>query len=398
MRTNEELFLDALAASLRNQSVSWTEELDAQEWKSLFRMAQVHRVLPLIFGAVYDCPAARMADPAIFAPIRQSVRQMVMLQTMKTDAFLRLLPRLMQAGVTPLVVKGLVCRDLYPNPDWRMSGDEDLCIPPEQFATCDAAMTDFGMTAQGAKDGYEVPYRMAGSPLYIELHKHLFPPESDAYGDWNRFFDDLHTRAVVREIQGVPVPTLAETDHLFYLICHSLKHFLHSGVGIRQVCDICLFARANAQRIDWLRLRENCRSIRAEKFAAGLFAIGRRHLGLEVPDFAEAEVDEAPLLADILDAGIYGDGSMSRKHSSTVTLRAASGKRKSVLASLFPPASQLQGRYPYLSDKPYLLPVAWAQRLAKYRKEAPKGGASEALEIGARRVELLKTYGIVDDK
>lgn len=32
------------------------------------------------------------------------------------------------------------------------------------------------------------------------------------------------------------------SDHLFYLICHALKHFYHSGFGIRQVCDILLFA------------------------------------------------------------------------------------------------------------------------------------------------------------
>ena len=44
-----------------------------------------------------------------------------------------LFDKMRQNELTPLIVKGIVCRDLYPNPDLRTSNDEDLYIPRDQF-------------------------------------------------------------------------------------------------------------------------------------------------------------------------------------------------------------------------------------------------------------------------
>jgi hypothetical protein len=92
---------------------------------------------------------------------------------------------------------------------------------------------------------------------------------------------------------------------------------------------------------------------------------------------------------------------MSRKHSSNITLEAMTapkngGRSNSLRASLFPPAEKLEGRYPYLREKPWLLPVAWFSRMGSYLKESPTGNsASEALKIGQERVKLLKYYNIL---
>ena len=37
----------------------------------------------------------------------------------------------------------------------------------------------------------EVPYTKGGSPLYIELHRHLFDSAEDAHDELNHFFADL---------------------------------------------------------------------------------------------------------------------------------------------------------------------------------------------------------------
>ena len=65
---------------------------------------------------------------------------------------------------------------------------------------------------------------------------------------------------------------------------------------------------------------------------------------------------------------------------------------------MFPSAKKLEGRYPYLKKYPILLPVAWIDRILKYRKEtAVDGGndAAESVKIGNQRIELLKKYGII---
>ncbi|MGN1014466.1 MAG: nucleotidyltransferase family protein [Butyricicoccus sp.] len=415
MDVKYDLFLPALNAALQNETVSWEMELTTQDWLALFHEASTHRVLPMIYEAVYRCPAARSLDPQSATQMKRQIIHAVTVQTRRTHEFLSLFRHLREAGIQPLVVKGIVCRSLYPNPDHRMSADEDILIPPEQFERCHQAMLDYGMQlsdpAQDIRTAYEVPYRKPGSPLYIELHKSLFPPESDAYGDFNRFFEGAQSRAVSLWMNETDVVTMEYTDHLFYLICHALKHFLHSGFGIRQVCDIVLFANAYGRQIDWARVLRQCREIHADLFSAALFQIGRNDLTFDPEkacypeEWLRIRVDERMMLADLLDAGIYGGGTMSRKHSSNITLNAVSAQKAggkfgtSVLKTIFPPVKSLKGRYPYLEKHPYLLPVAWCSRIRNYHQETSKSrdnDAAEAVAIGSRRVELLKQYHILD--
>lgn len=412
MKQQDELFLQALAAALKHEKTAWETAFPAQDWLGLFECAEKHHVLPMIYEAVYDCPAARELDPAFLLPFKRRTIQQVTLQAIKTGAFLQLYAHLQKAGIRPLVVKGIVCRALYPDPDARVSGDEDVWVQPEQFSACHEALLAFGMQpAEPEKDietAYEVAYGKPGSPLYIELHKSLFPPDSEAYGDLNRFFAGAHDRADVVSVQGAAVSTLNSTDHLFYLICHAFKHFLHSGFGIRQVCDIALFANAYGDGIDWPRLLAQCTEIHAEKFTAALFHIGEKYLGFSPekaclpPQWTEIAVDETALLEDLLSGGVYGAADRNRLHSSTITLNAMAAQKqggkakRNVLKTVFPSAKALSGRYPYLKKYPFLLPAAWGDRLLKYRKETAAGnGAAESIRIGSQRIELMKQYGIL---
>ena len=407
-------FLEALNAALRSQTVDWEAPLSDGEWSGLFQLARIHSVLPLIYEAVFRCPAAQRLDPALLRPYKEQAVQTAVLQTVRTRDFLRLEQGLKAGGVTPLVVKGLICRELYPRPDLRPSGDEDILIPPGQFSACHRAMTARGLEPlepEGDPEAaHEIPYGKRDGTLRIELHKALFPPESEAYGDWNRFFDGVFDRAVTETVQGVSVPTLGYTDHLFYLICHAFKHFLHSGFGIRQVCDIVLFANAHGDSVDWAAILSRCRELHAELFTAALFQIGWKYLNFDPEracypaEWRAIRVDEAPLLEDLLSGGIYGAADLSRKHSSGITLNAVAEDKKGgkkgrpLLKTVFPSAKSLERRYPYLKGRPYLLPAAWISRMVHYGKELKSDSnsrASEAIQIGNRRLRLLRQYGVI---
>lgn len=410
MERKMELFMQAMEAALKNSEVSWGTEVEPETLMWILRLAQTHRVLPMVYQAVGKSPGLREADGASVAWMHRATRQMIVLQSRKNAEFMPLLEKLQNAGLQPILVKGIICRRLYPNPDYRLSTDEDIWIPPEQFEACHRILTGLGLSApKSGLDSYEVPYRGNGSALYLEIHKTLFPAGNEAYGDLNRFFDNARSRAIT--VDGVP--TLCPTDHMLYLICHAFKHFLHSGFGIRQVCDMILYANAFGPEIDWLLLLERCRQIRAEQFAAGLFRIGRKYLGFSLEksryplQWQAIYVDESPLLEDILLSGVYGGAEKTRLHSSNITLQAVvnqkQGNRRKdgVVKSLFPDSKSLEKRYPYLKTNPLLLPVAWADRILRYGKEsaAPGGNrATDSVRVGKERVELLKKYGILDKK
>ena len=189
---------------------------------------------------------------------------------------------------------------------------------PEEFPRYHRAMLDYGLElvnpVEDIARSHEVAYQNKEKHLYIEVHKTPFPPDSGAYGDLNTLFAGVLDRHMTVTIYGQQFETLAPTDHMLYLICHAYKHFLHSGVGIRQVADMALFANAYGGDIDWEHIYRACRSVNIETFTAALLQIAHKYLTMNtIPDaFTVIEVDEQPLLEDILSGG-YARISVPRK-------------------------------------------------------------------------------------
>jgi hypothetical protein len=340
---------------------------------------------------------------ALFAVTKQQVIGQVLNQTMRSAEFSDLYHKLRSAGLHPIVVKGQLCSRLYPLKDHRISADDDLLIPDGEFMACHEQLLTNGLTTDTPVDELatadEVSYTKNGSPLYIELHRHLFDSAEDAHDELNHFFTDIN-----------PVETdgflaMPPHEHLLYLILHAYKHFVRSGIGLRQFCDIGLWARAYHVEIDWQRLHEQCESVHAATFAAAAFRIARDYLGIDfdLPTPWDGGIDVEPLLHDSLCGGVYGSNDLTRLHSSTVTLNAVkasrTGEKSSVLRTVFPKREYLERRYPYLKKRPYLLPVAWVQRIAHYASEKRSGAGSSAsgsIKLAKERIELMKRYDIIE--
>ena len=372
------------------------------DWPAVFALAGQQKLLPIVFEAVRKSPAAA-ENAALFAAVKQQVIAQVLHQTVRASEFAALYQTLRAAGLHPVVVKGQLCSRLYPQTDHRISADDDILIPDGEFFACHEQLLANGLTTDTPADELptadEVSYTKNGSPLYIELHRHLFDSAEDAHDELNHFFADLNPV----EIDGFWA--MPPHEHLLYLLLHAYKHFVRSGIGLRQFCDIGLWARAYHSEIDWQRLHEQCESVHAATFAAAAFCIAREYLGIEFDLAApwDASIDVEPLLHDTLCGGVYGSNDLTRLHSSTVTLNAVkasrTGEKSSVLRTVFPKREYLEHRYPYLKKRPYLLPVAWAQRLAHYAGEKKTGAdssASGSIKLARERIELMKRYGIMD--
>lgn len=396
--TTETQFLHIAKAAISGGDLP-AEKVD---WPAIFTLANQQKLLPIVFEAVRKMPAAE-ENVALFAVTKQQVIGQVLNQTVRSAEFSDLYHKLRSAGLHPIVVKGQLCSRLYPLKDHRISADDDLYIPDAEFMACHEQLLANGLTSDTPVDELatadEVSYTKNGRPLYIELHRHLFDSAEDAHDELNHFFADLNPV----EMDGLL--TMPPHEHLLYLLLHAYKHFVRSGIGLRQFCDIGLWARAYHGEIDWQRLREQCESVHAATFAAAAFHIAGDYLGIEfdLPAPWDGSIDVEPLLHDSLCGGVYGSNDLTRLHSSTVTLNAVkasrTGEKSSVLSTVFPKREYLERRYPYLKKRPYLLPVAWVQRIAHYASEKqsnPDNSASGSIKLGKERIELMKRYGIMD--
>ena len=402
----EQLFLEAIKASLHEESVSW-DCIRSEEWEMLMKLAAAHKVQPLVLNAVYRCPAAQQWEQ--LSAQKRIAKMQVMSQAVRTAEFLSVYDRLRSFGCKPLVVKGLVCRATYSSGDLRQSADEDLFAAEPDFSACCRVLESSDMVAtteQNSTDTYEIGWRKPNSPLYIELHKSLFSPESSAVNELQGYFTDAFERAQEYQIDGCKVLSLCPHDHLLYLILHAYKHFIHSGFGIRQICDVGLWVKKYSDEIDWAVLYEQCREVHALKFAAAMLDVAKRQLEIDISlpsEWNEIQVDGEPLLKDSLRAGIYGSSDQSRAHSASVTYNSVAAERKnkrsSLLHTVLPGKKKLEKDYPILKKSAVFLPCVWCVRLWKYWKETksdPDNQMTETLRIAKERKELLQYYEIID--
>lgn len=414
MTTTEALMLRILKCALRGEDFKEDVQLTTEELVTLFNRAEEHKVLPLVFDASYKGSLFRGKDVALISKAQKRAVGWVIRQLTQANESLTLIYDLQQQGYDPVVMKGMVCRELYPKPCLRYSVDEDFLVKSEDFADFHRLILQAGMYADkpdaDLDKEFELSFHKKESPLYIELHKSPFEQESSVFNSWNQFFSRVYERTVTVQIQDVKVRTLEPTDHLLFLILHAFKHFLFSGFGIRQVCDIMLFAEAYGSRIDWKYIEECCTECRALLFTMAVFQIAEKHLGFDEDkacfpaSWRERQVDEQPLLDDILTGGLYGVSEPNRVHSSNITLSAVEHAEqghqatKGVLRSLFPPRTYMEQVFPYVKKHPYLLPWAWMQRIANYLLRTGKEkdtSAIQTLKIGQERLALMKKYGVV---
>ena len=405
-----ETLLKAAAAGLKGETTE--AELPAEEWGSLFSCAAEQFLLPLVYEAVSDSASFKQFPVKERSEWQKRAVSAAIRQIMQTNELLTLILRAQERGLDPIVVKGIICRNLYRKPCLRFSVDEDIFIRPEEGDAWHDFLTSEGFALAHGEEEIsrlaEPSYHREGTPLCIELHKYLFPPESEAFADLNRYFERARENTVPVTVEDVTFRTLAPTEHFLFLILHACKHFLYSGFGIRQVMDMTVFIGAYGQQIDWPYIRKCCGEVRADVFAAALLKIAHERLGLrEIPaefrDLAEG-IDIKPLLRDMMEGGVYGVAEITRAHSSNITLEAAekAGGRKPLLPkTLFPGAGYLQQQFPYAKKYPVLLPAAWLHRILRFlvRDRDGRGGdAAETLRVGRERVALLRTYGIIGRK
>lgn len=402
LTSTQKEFLKILDCFIHDQSCELSEDFSA--FQDLYSMAAIHRVTAPVFEVICrDQKLKSEENRELYANWKQCSIREVSRQTQKTFQFLVLYQQLCEVGVRPLVVKGIIRRQMYSKPDYCSSSDEDLLIRKEDFGKCDKLLLAQGFKRQDVdlkNLPMEVSYLHPITSVYLEVHMALFPEQLGVYGDLNRGFTQAFDTAIVEIIQGVSVWTLEPTLHMWYLICHSLKHFLHSGYGLRQVCDMVKMAEYYGEQIRWDEIGRKIKTMKLERYWGGIVDIAQKYFQLELKGFKR--YDGSALLLDLFDSGIYGSSSLARRQSSNMTLTAAKRGKKSTFASLwrslFPGKAYLKSKYSYLKEHPWMLPKAWAQRFKGYlRAQKRKAAQQKSIKIGMQRVELLKKYGLISE-
>ena len=406
-KTNLE-FLSLLKSSLKNEKYDG-EKIDFEDLVYIYKMSEIHHVVPMIYNAAYNEDFSKECDANFQAMFKSSAFRYIFSQIQRTNHFLEVYKKLSEKNIKILVFKGIIFRNMYNNPDDRISSDEDILIKKEDYEKVKEFFLSEGF--EFIDKGEECAYFSKNTGLCIEVSTSLFSHESKAYGHLNKLFEDVFEKSIKINIDKIDILTLSHEQHLIYIVFHNMKHFLTGGFGIRQVADFSKYIETYGEYINWEKFWSDLKDLNYDTFALNLIEISLKYLGfnddkITYPDnitsFDELKnsqkyyINSESLINDILDAGVFGASTMDRKHTALMTLDAVEDKKKSNrLKAVFPNVNYLKDNYTYLQKYPILLPVAWGQRILSYLKKNKTSSYINTMELGKQRIELLKEYKII---
>lgn len=316
------------------------------DFKSVFAIASNQNLLPLIYNAASEYPGFTEFDEAHPEYMMTTMRLMGT-QVQNTSEFLNLYREFLKSDITPVVVKGIVCRSLYGElKDFRLSGDEDILVEKKDYEAAFSVLSSCGFHSNDVVDNslsavQEVTFYNEETGLTVELHLNPFGETNKLRSKMNTWFRGAFSTTETLEVDGVNLRVLSPTDNLLFLLFHAFKHFLSAGMGIRMALDILLCMEKYQDCIDWVYIRKALEDVKGASFTADLIAVGNKYLGFDLSiEGLNKPVSPDELMEDMLCMGTFGLGSQVDADASRFTEAAIEGKSSNkaadVLHLIFP--------------------------------------------------------------
>lgn len=351
-------------------------------WEYVCRIATEQAVLPLLGCALIN--NAKLECPDVYKNyILASMRDVSSKNIIRRQRITNLLQELEMQGFHVALLKGYALADCYEYPECRCSVDTDiLVLPEEEKAVCDfLRKKEFIVTKRNPVSHHAVcRHKRYGM---LEVHVGLY---DDIVEDvW---FQEKTRDLIQEDYVRINTPegeymTLGYTDHLIFLMLHMIKHFISNGISVGMMLDVALFWSKHQRKIDAQRVWTMLEELKFATFISCVLHALIRYGDFEASSFSGV-MDVTDDQIDMFLADLERGGRMGIKDSEgrrdcafaygrMVMLRDKSKlqywrymlcwKAKNMYSALFPSKEHLWEKYPYIKQKPWLLPAAWLHRL-----------------------------------
>lgn len=378
--------------------------LIAPDWELLAQWARLQSLPALFYAGASQYEEFQQWDGC--RQLQEETIAAVVAQSNRTQFFLEVYKSLIEKGIQPLVLKGLLVRRMYGDlADYRPSSDEDLYVRPEEAVWCRMELRKLGFQVTNPQDVrkladplQEMSLDHISMAMHLDLHPNFFEQSREDLRLSSRYFKNSHDHAVPITVDGITLWTLDETHHYLYLFLHLAKHFKGAGVGIKQMLDLLVAEEAWRDKIDWSLVRGTVSELRCGMLYGDVTALGKQ-LGFSPKELFPSLRPEL-LLADSLEGGVYGHSDPTRTYGAIISSAAINGgERISLFRTVFPTYDYMTRMWGLLEKYPWLLPVGYAKRFYKFFVKRRDGAmALPAIQKGQERTRLLRTYGILPGK
>lgn len=258
-----------------------------------------------------------------------------------------------EAGVVNQPMKGAILRFLYPSPEMREMSDIDILIAEQNMEAASEILKQKGyLMTESIKhhDIYKKP-----PFLIVEAHRAMYDKTVDR--NQHGYFSNFSRTKLKEGCQYTHV--FGVDDFYVYMMSHMAKHFYQTGCGIRHLVDIYIYLNTYRSSMDRKYVEQEL-----DRCGILTFTINMEQLAFGWLDSGKLNPLHEKLFAYMLDSGIYGkdENGIWNKFVYQKGLDKEMSRGQLKCWYFFPPLYYMAEYYPYLENKPWLLPWAWLVR------------------------------------
>ena len=379
MNTTEKQFIDLLSNSIRNEVCK--KKYDNVDWNELMNLSRKHKIEGLIYSALNKSRLLENIDEDKVKDLKKEVFFTGVTQISNMSKLEIVFNEFSKENVPVIVLKGLVVREYYPQPEQRSMSDADIFVKAKDINKSKKILIDLGYTEIDAEASHHIKYIKSGYPM-IELHWHVM--KRDGFSDeLDLFEDDIWDRTIEVKVKGAKVLSLGYEDLALHLCMHMAAHLAASGFGVRQIVDLVLLVEKKGHLIDWTLFINKAEEFGFKKFIIIMFKICNILFSMDIPkEMAVYKIDDEEmfesLISTIFDGGVYGKKDMASNFANQVAFNykgkdsnATIGAIRRYFRFIFPSIETMSDKYSYARKIRILTPIAWIHHLFSgiFRKE-----------------------------
>ena len=262
---------------------SRVEKMDLDE---VYRVAAHHMLKAAVAFAL---ESAGIKDERSRDAISRSQRKTALF----ANAWEEIKPKLEEAGIWYMPLKGAILKDLYPKFGMREFSDYDILFDASRASDMKNIMEELGFTTvKYGTNNHDIYYK--APVLNFEMHTELMSfVESDRVREYYSHIEDRLIRDASYERRFAP------EDCYIYLIVHQHKHYSRGGTGLRSLMDTYIYLKH--EKLDMCYV-----AAETDKLGIRDYEEINRSLSQHLFDGEKLTPTEQEMLDYILSSGTYG--------------------------------------------------------------------------------------------
>ena len=329
--------------------------INASYMEKLYQMSKVHMLEALVGMTLQQ---SQISLPKEWTEkISKAVRKNILFDAERKKIF----SFMEQEGIWYMPLKGILLKDYYPAVGMRQMSDNDILFDDSFSAKIKEFMKFHGYeevsVGQGNHDVYEK------EPVYnFEMHRALYIASQDR--NWEEYYRDIKKRLIRNNALSYGYH-FRDEDFYVYIVCHTYKHYVGRGTGLRSLLDFYVYLTVKEQEMDLGYVKKECEVLGIAEFEEKSRRLCKKVFS--VSDTYDMETfmkglseEEKDMLMYYSSSGVYGN---TKKY--VINRIKEKGKVGFLISRIFMPFNDMKNVYPILGNIPVLLPIYWVVRIVK---------------------------------